>query len=52
VASIDDNSSHLIKLEHGLRLTAMIEISTIWKDQPPKGILSVILPCPAGSESK
>ncbi|KAF5372044.1 hypothetical protein D9615_008077 [Tricholomella constricta] len=48
-ASFNDDSSRLIKLENGLRLTAFMGISTIWKEEPDQGILSVILPRPAGT---
>jgi hypothetical protein len=48
----DDNFSRLVKLEDGLLLKPMMGISTIWKEQPPADILSVVLPRPTGSESE
>jgi hypothetical protein len=39
-----------IKLEGGEQLQGGKDISDYWTEQPAKGILSVILPRPAGSE--
>ena len=44
LASLEDDSRHLIELEQGQRLTREMKISDIRKSQPPRGILSVILP--------
>jgi len=44
LASLKDDSRHLIKLEQGQRLTFEMKISDIWESEPPRGILSVILP--------
>ena len=47
---MDDNSAHLIKLEDGEPLQGWKDISDYWTEQPARGILSVILPRPTGSE--
>jgi hypothetical protein len=47
---MDDDSARLIKLEDGEPLQGWKDISDYWTEQPAKGILSVILPRPAGSE--
>ena len=39
-----------IKLKGGEQLQGGKDISDYWTEQPAKGILSVILPRPAGSE--
>ena len=46
----DDDSRRLIKLEQGQELMSEMEISDLWKTEPPKNIISVILPCPPGGE--
>jgi hypothetical protein len=50
MASINDDSRLAIKLEEGQPLKAMMDIPTIWKDQPPRGILNVILSRPPDGE--
>jgi hypothetical protein len=47
---MNDDSARLIKLEDGEPLQAWKDISDYWTEQPAKGILSVILRRPAGSE--
>ena len=47
---MDDDSAHLIKLKDSEPLQGWKDISDYWTEQPAKGILSVILPCPTGSE--
>lgn len=47
---MDDDSTPLIKPEDGELLKGWKDISDYWTEQPAKGILSIILPCPTGSE--
>ena len=47
---MDNDSARLIKLKDGEPLQGWNYISDYWTEQPAKGILSVILPCPADSE--
>jgi hypothetical protein len=46
------NAPEGIKLEDGERLKSMMEISDIWKEQPSKDTLSVILKTHSVGESQ
>ena len=47
---MDDDSACLIELEDSEPLQGWKDISDYWTEQPAKGILSIILPRPAGRE--